>query len=288
MAPKGVQSSGFSQEQRLWVILALLCIAVVAFAAGILVNKIQSKPDASASAEKGQVEPLPTGSKESSNTKTVAAPPKRAETKATEGEQVSPAPVKIPDGNSETITTTRPVSRDVTSQSVPAPPPLKESAAAAKPEEKPKPSVEPATPAAPAAEEQKPVQTAMQTTTAPVTGAPKVDDSPLEDIATPAETKPAASAPGAPAAPEPTAAAATGGFTIQVGSFDTLANAEKFKKSVERKSDHEIVLYPAKDGKVVKACVGKYETKEAAAKERAELDRVKDFKGCFVKALNEL
>mgnify|MGYP003542387186 CR=1 FL=1 len=69
MAPKGVQSSGFSQEQRLWVILALLCIAVVAFAAGILVNKIQSKPETAASAEKGQVEPLP-ASKESSNTKT--------------------------------------------------------------------------------------------------------------------------------------------------------------------------------------------------------------------------
>ena len=285
MAPKGVQSSGFSQEQRLWVILALLCIAVVAFAAGILVNKIQSKPESTASAEKGQVEPLPTGGKESSNTKTVAAPPRRTEQKATEGEQVSPAPVKIPEGKSETVTTTRPVSRDVTSQSVPAPPPLKENAAAAKPNEKSNPTVEPA-PAAPAPEEQKPVQTAMQTTTAPVTGTPKVNDSPLEDIATPAETKPAAPAAAAPAAP--VAAAATGGFTIQVGSFDTLANAEKFKSNVERRSDYEIVLYPTKDGKVVKACVGKYDTKEAAAKERAELDRVKDFKGCFVKALNEL
>ena len=285
MAPKGVQSSGFSQEQRLWVILALLCIAVVAFAAGILVNKIPSKPETAASAEKGPVEPLP-ASKESSNTKTVAAPPKRNEQKETEGEQVSPAPVKIPEGKSETVTTSRPVTpRDVTSQSVPAPPPLRESQAAAKEEEKPKATVEPAAPS-PAPEEAKPVQSAMQTTTAPVTTAPKVDDSPLEDIATPAAPKP--DAPSAPASIAPAAAAPAGGFTIQVGAFDTMGNAEKFKSNVERRSDYEVVLYPAKDGKVVKACVGKYDTKEAAAKERVELDRVKDFKGCFVKALSEL
>lgn len=285
MAPKGVQSSGFSQEQRLWVILALLCIAVVAFAAGILVNKIQSKPDSTTAAQKGQVEPLPTG-KESSNTKTVAAPPKRSEPKETEGEQVSPAPVKLPDSKGETVTTTRQVSpHDVTSQSVPAPPPIKENPVAAKEAETPKATVTPAAPT-PAAADQKPVQTAMQTTTAPVTATPKVSDSPLEDINAPAAPAPAA--PSTPASTTPEAASSAGGFTIQVGSFDTMANAEKFKKNVERKSDHEIVLYPAKDGKVVKACVGKFDTKEAAAKERAELDRVKDFKGCFVKALSEL
>lgn len=282
MAPKGVQSSGFSQEQRLWVILALLCIAVVSFAAGILVNKIQSKPESTASVEKGQVEPLPTG-KESSSTKTVAAPPKRSEAKETEGEQVSPAPVKLPDSKADTVTTTRQVTaRDVTSQSVPAPPPIKENQATAKEEETPKATVEPAAPS-PAPAEQKPVQTAMQTTTAPVTTTPKVSDSPLEDINAPAAPEPAA-----PASSASDAAAPAGGFTIQVGSFDTMANAEKFKNNVERRSDYEVVLYPAKDGKVVKACVGKYDTKEAAAKERAELDRVKDFKGCFVKALSEL
>lgn len=283
MAPKGVQSSGFSQEQRLWVILALLCIAVVSFAAGILVNKIQSKPESTASVEKGQVEPLPTG-KESSNTKTVAAPPKRSEAKEAEGDQVSPAPVKLPDSKGDTVTTTRQVTaREVTSQSVPAPPPIKENQVAAKEEETPKATVEPA---APAPADQKPVQTAMETTTAPVTTTPKVSDSPLEDINAPAAPEPAA--PSAPAPTTTEVAAPAGGFTIQVGSFDTMANAEKFKKNVERKSDYEVSLYPAKDGKVVKACVGKYDTKEAAAKERAELDRVKDFKGCFVKALNEL
>ncbi|MCC6797474.1 MAG: SPOR domain-containing protein [Candidatus Hydrogenedentes bacterium] len=285
MAPKGVQSSGFSQEQRLWVILALLCIAVVSFAAGILVNKIQSKPESMASVEKGQVEPLPTG-KESSNTKTVAAPPKRNEAKTAEGEQVSPAPVKLPDSKGDTVTTTRQVTaRDVTSQSVPAPPPIKENQATAKESETTKAMVEPAV-TSPAPAEQKPAQTAMQTTTAPVTTAPKVADSPLEDINAPAAPEPAA--PAAPASAPPDTAAPAGAFTIQVGSFDTMANAEKFKSNVERKSDYEVVLHPAKDGKVVKACVGKYDTKEAAAKERVELDRVKDFKGCFVKALSEL
>jgi hypothetical protein len=234
----------------LWGVLALLCTAVVCFAAGILVNKIQSKPEV-ASKETGQVERLP-GAKEIPGREARRqddAKGKAGESTTAEGVQVSPAPVVLPSqGSKETAPPSRPVTqREQNTQFVPAPPPQRDDKNSEKKDETGKPMQGP--PAAPAPE----------------------------------------SAPITPATEEVTSAAVPkGGFTIQVGAFDTIENAEKYKNAIERKSDYEIVLYPVKDSKAVKACIGSFDTKEAAAKERAELDRIKDFKGCFVKALSEL
>jgi cell division protein FtsN len=271
---KGVKdSSGWSQEQMVWGVIALLCTAVVCFGAGILVNKIQSKPEVASkeTKETGQVERLP-GAKDTKERSTPKSenPPKTANGSGAAGVQVSPAPVVIPDGPKDAAPPSRAVTqRDANSQFVPAPPPQREG----KTETKPEPTPEAPAAPAPASETPKPVETAMQPTTPP-------------------ETAPKPASAGPPSTPiddlEPSAPAPAGGFTIQVGSFDTMANAEAFKKSIERKSDHTVTLYPVKDSKVVKACVGTYETKEAAIKVRAELDRIKDFKGCFVKPLSEL
>ena len=266
----GKDSPGLSQEQMLWGVLALLCTAVVCFAAGILVNKIQSKPEV-ASKETGQVERLP-GAKEIPGREARRqddAKGKAGESTTAEGVQVSPAPVVLPSqGSKETAPPSRPVTqREQNTQFVPAPPPQRDDKNSEKKDETGKPMQEPPAAPAPSADAPKPIETAMQTTTTP---APE-------------------SAPITPATEEVTSAAVPkGGFTIQVGAFDTMESAEKYKNAIERKSDYEVVLYPVKDSKTVKACIGSFDTKEAAAKEREELDRIKDFKGCFVKALSEL
>lgn len=267
----GKDTPGLSQEQMLWGVLALLCTAVVCFAAGILVNKIQSRP-ADAPKETSRVERLP-GAKDAPSIEKPKAEPRDAipgTPTVAEGVQVSPAPVVMPDGPKETAPPSRPVTqREPNTQFVPAPPPQRGDAAAPKtdtPKAAPVPEA-PAQPSSPAPDAPKPVEVAAQPAV-PVPGTP------MDDI-------PAGGAQPAPAVPK-------GGFTIQIGSFDSMGAAEKFKKTIEAKSDHTVTLYPSKDGKVVKACIGAYETKEAAAKERAELVRVKDFKGCFVKAVSEL
>ena len=250
----------------LWGVLALLCTAVVCFAAGILVNKIQSRPRV-ASKETGQVQRLP-GVKEipgSEARRQDDATEKAGESTTAEGVQVSPAPVVLPaQGSNETAPPSHSVTqREQNTQFVPAPPPQRDEKNSEKKDETGKPAQEPPAAPAPSADVPQPVEPAMQT-------APE-------------------SAPITPATEEVTnGAVPKSGFTIQVGSFDTMENAEKYKNTIERKSDYKVVLYPVKDSKAVKACVGSFDTKEAAAKERAELDRIKDFKGCFVKPLGEL
>lgn len=282
MPGKGVKESpGLSQEQMLWGVLALLCTAVVCFAAGILVNKIQSRPDVGAN-ETARVERLP-GAKDTASREPVNKEPRDTKPVASadaEGVQVSPAPVVMPGGSKDSAPPSRPVTqREANTQFVPAPPPQRDDASAPKtdtPKAAPADviSAAPAQPSTPAPEAPKPVELAAQPAAPAAPSAAPGPGTPMDDI-------PAGAAPAAPAE-------ASGAFTIQIGSFDSMAAAEKFKKTVEAKSDHTVTLHPSKDGKVVKACVGTYETKEAAAKERAELDRVKDFKGCFVKALAEL
>ena len=264
----GKDGSGLSQEQMLWGVLALLCTAVVCFAAGILVNKIQSRPQV-ATSEPGQVERLP-GAKESPGTdmaRKERSPEKITHAGEAEGVQVSPAPVAMPlDGSKETAPPSRPVTqREPNTQFVPAPPPQRDDKGTSNKDETDQMPVEeqPAAPT-PVEEAPKPAEETMQSTTAP---APE---------------------PLTPATEDLTSETATSGFTIQVGSFDTMANAEKFKTSIESKSDFDIVLYPVKDSQVVKACIGAFDTKEAAAKEREQLNRIKDFSGCFVKPLSEL
>lgn len=268
---------GLSQEQRLWVVLALLGTAVVCFAAGILVNKIQTGQKVAMTEEPGQVERLP-GAKDTKERSSGddSAEGKASTTTSTAGVQVSPAPVTLPGGEADKAPPSRPVTqRDANTQFVPAPPPKRESTVTK--EETTNAAVQVAEPAAlaptadaPASPDSAPMPTSDEAP--PVTPVSPLDDIASED--TPAEK-----------APED---GATAGFTIQVGSFDTMANAERFKKAIEDKSDYEVTLFPVKDSKVVKACIGTFETKDAAAKERAVLDRVQDFKGCFVKPLSEL
>ncbi|NUM53038.1 MAG: SPOR domain-containing protein [Candidatus Hydrogenedentes bacterium] len=266
----GKDGGGLSQEQMLWVVLALLCTAVLFFAAGILVNKIQSGEKVT-STETGQVERLP-GAKdteerapEESGTSTESN-----NSTTTAGVQVSPAPVVMPDGTAGSAPPSRPVTkRDSNTQFVPAPPPQREEASAKPDKPESPPVTEQQAAPTPVADAQPKTEQAAMPASEPAAPAPV---SPLDDIE---QQKEGESGPA-------------GEFTIQVGSFDTMANAEAFKKAIEAKSDHTVTLYPVKDSKVVKACIGTYDTKEAAAKARAELDRIKDFKGCFVKPLSEL
>lgn len=272
MPSKGVKEAPkLSQEQMLWGILALLATAVVCFAAGILVNKVQTARQTAAPSTAGQVERLPDAKEPLKRETPREERAKEAgqESKTAEGVQVSPAPVVIPAGKPSDAPPSRPVTqRGANTQFVPAPPPQRE---------------------------EKEKGPAKKAESSPVTEPPAAP-SPLADLPAPVEmaAKQAGPAPTpAPSAPVPPSEEKNGlspstGFTIQVGSFDTMANAEAFKKAIESKSDYVIELYPVKGSKVVKACVGKFDTKEAATKERAELDRIKDFKGCFVKAIAEL
>ncbi|MBM3290721.1 MAG: hypothetical protein FJY92_11270, partial [Candidatus Hydrogenedentes bacterium] len=138
--PKGVKDSpGLSQEQMLWGVLALLCTAVVCFAAGILVNKIQTRAQVATTETKetGQVERLP-GTIEPVTRKLPKAdtPEQTSGAPAAEGVQVSPAPVVIPDASKETAPPSKPVTqRDTNSQFVPAPPPKRDESTAMKPDE---------------------------------------------------------------------------------------------------------------------------------------------------------
>jgi len=251
----------------------LLFVAVISLGVGILIGRYQPATKSGEAATAGTVERLPEGT-ETAKREPESRP--KNENVVTEGVQISPAPVVMPNSQSSgNAQASRPVTqREPNSQFVPAPPPRRKDSEEAQPDadamkvaqstDKPAPA---STPAAPT----------------PTVGA-SMPVSPVEDIeepATPAAAPDAESTPAARAVPQ-------GGFTVQVGSFDTQANAERFKKLIEEKSDYEVALYPAKDGKVIKACIGSYPDEASARKAREQLGRINDFKGCFVKPVSEL
>lgn len=269
-------------ERMLYGVVALLFTAVICFGLGILVGKNQPSVT-TAQAQSGNVERLP-GASEAPRRET---PRQVRESENEQGVRISPSPVVIPKNSSAV----EPASRTVT-QRIPAPPPRPKDTEKA-PETRPEPSqAGPKTENVPAPAEV-PSASAPATTNA---SAEPAAPSPLDDLremelakkedeplVTPATEDPATST------MPPAQLTDTGGsFTVQVASFDTMANAQKFKKAIESKSDYEITLYASKDGKVVKACIGSYPDKAAADKARAELGRINDFKGCFVKPVSEL
>ena len=287
--PKGGARGGrmepqMSRDNMLSLAVILLFVAIISFGLGILVDRFQQSRKSTTASESGQVERLPEG--KGNDTKTAAREPKketprqeRAREASEQGSQISPSPVVLPgDKAGVTAPPSRPLSqREPNSTYVAAPPPRRpEETTPATPSDKPAAPATPVeSPAAPA-----PVQMADNTTpaAAPVaTPSPAAPEKPVEKAA----EKPADQ-------PAEKPAASSGAFTVQVGSFDTQANAEKYKKSVADKSDYEVTLHKSKDGKVVKACIGTYPDKASALKAREELIRIKVFKDCFVKAVSEL
>ncbi|MDZ4861754.1 MAG: SPOR domain-containing protein [Candidatus Hydrogenedentes bacterium] len=249
-------------EQVLSSVVALLFTAVICIGIGILIGRYQPGAKDKPAEDGAQVERLPGAEKTAKREASRQSRDTSQQPVVTEGVQISPAPVIMP---GEPTGASAPASRQVSqrepnSQIVPAPPPRRKEEADV--EKAPVPVTATETPA-------EPMPAATSDTGMPV--------SPVEDIKT--QLPPTAS----PAQPE-----VSGPFTVQVGSFDTQANAERFKNSIESKSDYAVRLYPAKDDGVVKACIGSYKTKETATQVRDELLRINDFKGCFVKAVSEL
>ncbi len=67
-------------------------------------------------------------------------------------------------------------------------------------------------------------------------------------------------------------------FTIQIGSFSSLSNAEKYRKEANKKLNRETFII--KEGKLYKVFVGKYKTHKEA--ETNIKDVIKEYKDAFI------
>lgn len=300
----------FTSYQLVMMICAALLLMVLVFMAGSFVQglngpgkqAVQESEASTTGQDKAEVQ------KKSETPKTANAG--AATTKRQEGVQISPKRVTIPEGSGTSSKSPEiKTARDAGAAYIPAPPPSRPTnpVPPAPPAAQGKttvtdipPPAKDKTPAAPAQPEKAvdPATTAKQTQTAPAPATPAPAPSapaPAPDAATgkvPAE-KPAApekmQTAQAPPKAETAAPAPKGGYTVQVASFEVAKKAavEEYVKRIKSNSDFDVRVIPSGDGSRLRVCIGQYADKKDADKARDELRAVKEFKGCWVLALNE-
>ncbi|MFA5679611.1 MAG: SPOR domain-containing protein [Pseudomonas sp.] len=126
-----------------------------------------------------------------------------------------------------------------------------------------------------------PVPEIPQPSVEPLPAAPE----PVPDVALiepPTQVVTPTPAPTAEPAPTP-AAAATGGWVVQQGSFSSQSNAESFRQTLAGQGYNAYVRAGQTDGKsIVRVYVGPLSTREAATRIRDELARRHKSKGLVV------
>ncbi|MFA6243171.1 MAG: SPOR domain-containing protein [Candidatus Hydrogenedentales bacterium] len=126
------------------------------------------------------------------------------------------------------------------------------------------------------------------------TPAPAVADTPMPKETTPKPAEPEktqvakADATLSPAA-DATADSVKGGFTVQVASFESTKRdvVDSYVKRIKSNSDFDVRILPTKDNRRLRICIGQFADKTAAEKARDDLRSVKEFKDCWVLALND-
>jgi hypothetical protein len=80
-----------------------------------------------------------------------------------------------------------------------------------------------------------------------------------------------------------------GPYTIQVAAFDAKApaRAQEYKRRVAERSDYDVFLLLTSDKQYIRACIGSYPDRETAESARAELQKIAEFQGCFVRMVHE-
>ncbi|MBX7258957.1 MAG: SPOR domain-containing protein [Candidatus Hydrogenedentes bacterium] len=307
----------FTSYQLVMMICAGLLLMLLVFMAGSFVQGINKSKDKASgdsvatTSEKDKPEPVK---------KTETPKPVESGTVRKEGVQISPKPVTIPSGDK---TASAKTTRDGGAAYIPAPPPSRPSnpIPPAPPAAQGKPQVTDIPPVTkdktPVAESKtdKPAEPAAAKPTAsatpPAASAPATPPATSKPMEVAAATPPTAPAPTAtpvkeekPAAPEktqpvktegapekviPEKDSASGGYTVQIASFEAAKRSvvDEYVARIKNKSDFDVRVIPSKDGSRLRICIGQYSNKKDADKARDELRSVKEFKECWVLALND-